>query len=120
MKYLELFEDYYSDTERTKMLNYTALYLETIQPISNNDGFVDCEYSENVKGVSISVSFYFKKWISEEKLDIFYKFLDDNKLKIHNEIDRNLIEIVVKLTEYKIKKYSKLYKIDQTVKNYNL
>ena len=53
------------------MLNYTALYLETIQPISNNDGFVDCEYSENVKGVSISVSFYFKKWISEEKLDIF-------------------------------------------------
>lgn len=117
MKYIELFEDYDSD-ETERKLDYATIYLETIQPISNNDGFLNCEYSKNVKG--ISVSFYFKKWISEEKLDIFYKFLDDNKLKIHNEIDVNLIEIVVKLSEYKIKKYSKLYKIDQTVKNYNL
>ena len=31
-----------------------------------------------------------------------------------------MIEIIIKLPEYKISEYSKLYKIDQTVKNYNL
>lgn len=134
MKYLGLFEEFHYNSPVKKMerkSDYATIYLETGQPIKKEDGFIDNEYSFapdfwTAKLKYILVSFYFHDWTSEESFDEFDKFLDDNKLetidtKIINYSEfKKGIEIIIKLPEYKIREYSKLYKLQRDAEKYNL
>ena len=114
MKHLTIFEKY-GMTIREKLLNDATLYIEAEQPISIEDGLSEVVYSEHDDGVYMS--FYYKTWVEEDLLDKVYKFLQDNKLKIiSEEWHSDIFEIIIKLSENKIKEYAMLY----TANKYNL
>lgn len=97
-----------------------ADYLEEEQPVSKDEGFITCVYGENYE-----FSFYFKLYTTDESFEEFYKFLRDNDLEISEEKVSKLSEysttkvydIVIKLSQYKINKYAKLF---DDMKKYNL
>jgi len=114
MIYIKLFEDYYSElSERRKKIYYSALYLENEQPITKEEGFIECEYGE-----SDIISFYFRYDTSEDSFIKFENFLEDNKLQIFSDTQgKSSYEIRVKLSDYKLNKYSEIYK---NITKYNL
>jgi hypothetical protein len=118
MKHIKIYESRYQKDSPKRYA--TASYLEEEQPISKINGFIECLYGENYE-----FSFYFNLWTDEESFEDFYKFLDDNELEIKEEkVVTNgefgkikIYEITVKLSQYKINKYAKLY---NDIKKYNL
>ena len=128
MKYLKLFEEFDYNSPVKKMerkSDYATIYLETSQPIKKEDGFIDSfkQFAPDfwtAKLKYILVSFYFHDWTSEESFDEFDKFLDDNKLETIDTKFKKEIEIIIKLPEYKIREYSKLYKLQRDAEKYNL
>jgi hypothetical protein len=117
MKYIKTFENL---TPQEKLLNSVTSYFEEMQPVSEEDGFVNCEYTEFFSESVVSIYFYFNiNNTSEDSFQKFYNFLEKNKLKIYKESlkDNDLYEIIIDISEYKIKKYAELY---NQIKRYNV
>lgn len=120
------------------MKQNATLYLEEIIPISNDDGFITCQYDDDDNSDKfILISFYFNQNTKENIFRKFEKFLNANDLKIF-DINKNyhlrwsssrllfsgrfspleiVIENRVKLYKDKIEEYSDLY---INIKNFNL
>jgi hypothetical protein len=109
-----------TDPEQDEIYSSATSYLEEDQPISNEDGFSYCLYSfSGYNGTAGTiVSYYFKDYLSEDKLEIFYKYLKKNRFKIESEnFTWSKLEINILLSYYRAKKFAELY---DTIKKYNL
>ena len=99
-------------------------YLEKIQPISEEDGFVECLYGDVDPNHSLLISFYYKDWISEDSNEKIFDFFDKNKLKMHGDFSYNqkhhTYEYIIKLSKYQLNKYSKLGELMITANKYNI
>jgi len=118
MKHIKVFES----IELTKLFSNIALYLEEIQPVNQKDGFIECLYDDSDP---FELSFYFKDWTDEEEFEKFYKFLEDNDLKIYNERtnkvnDSSTHEIIVKPNRRQLRKLKEEAKMWDNVNKYNL
>ena len=125
MKYIELFEDHIDElSSYEKKCHFATIYLEKIQPITEEDGFVECLYGDIDPNHLLLISFYYKDWISEDSNEKICDFFDKNKLKIHGDViyhqKHHLDEYIIKLSKYQLNKYSKLGEIMNTSKKYNV
>lgn len=116
MKHLKTYENSTEVTDRDLLLSDVALYLEERQPVSTEDGFIECEFDSDEL-----FCFIFSFWTSEESYDSFYAFLKENKMKVKKEYScgnrSEKYEIQVKVPEKKIKEFASLY---SSSKKYNL
>ena len=114
----KLFEDY-SGSKRDNELSLATQYLEDNQPVTKEEGFIECEYS--IDYIGVIVEFIFKYWTEEKDYEKFYDYLAKNKLSIYRESstkEHYFIDIVV--SEYKIKKYSNLQELKLKTDKYNI
>jgi hypothetical protein len=101
-------------------LTNAAIGLESIQPISETDGFIECLYSDpdfiTIKGF-IEFSFYIHDYINDEKYELFFDFLEKEKINDSKVIfANNKIEILINIPDKNIKKYAIIGK----AKKYNI
>jgi hypothetical protein len=123
-KYIKKYEeiDYSGLSKRATELTNATLYLEENQPITKEEGFIECLYEEHEKFAVIN--FYFNESIENKILGRFFNFLDNNKLNILQKksyyegyYQTQVLNFIVKISNYKIKKYADLY---STMIKYNL
>lgn len=120
----KLFEDK-SFTKRDRELSFATQYLEDNQPVSKENGFVECEYSID-DDFGVLIEFTFRYWTEEEDYEKIYNYLLKNKLNICRESSYNVdskgafYTIAVVLSEYKIKKYANLQELKMRADKYNI
>ena len=102
--------------KRDDILVNVSNYLEYLQPISKENGFIQCLYhSEDNSNLFF---FQFDSDIEEDYIEKFFDFLDKNKIKYITSfldsydsfVERKVDEYTVELTDYQIKKYTDLKK----------
>ena len=99
---------------RDRKLNSATLYLEEIQPVSWEEGFIECYWEDD----PVIITFCFNLNTTEESYEKFDNFLKDNRLEIYKDsCHPYLYTVEVKLSEYKVKKFADLY---DNMKKYNL
>jgi len=113
MKYLKLFEGRKKRKKLDDLFNDVALFLEEEQPVSKDDGFVEClfayDHDDLYTDYPLELSFYFKDCTDEESYEKFYKFLKEYGLEIDQERMNNndfssKYEIIIKPNKKQIKK----------------
>lgn len=113
----KIFEN--EEYQNLTMKQNATLYLEQIIPISNDDGFITCEYDDDDNSDKfILISFYFNQNTKENIFRKFKKFLNVNDLKIFDKVySISCFAARVRLYKDKIEEYSDLY---TNIKNFNL
>lgn len=106
-------------------LKYAAIGLESIQPISESDGFIECLYTDpNIimpKKGFIEFSYYIHNYIDDEKYESFFEFLEKEGINDSKVIfTKNTIEILINIPNRNIKKYAEIGKIYNKTKKYNI
>ena len=122
MKYIKTFENLEKTLyKRCDVLTSVCYYFIDIIPITVEEGFTDCLYDDSEGYRKEYFTFYFKDWTDEE---IYYKFeewLKSLNLKIKAERITSDIQIDVKVSDLKIKKFVNLYNtVILPSKKYNL
>lgn len=113
----KLFEDT-SFTKRDNELSLATQFLEDNQPVSKENGFIECQYSIDDDMI---VEFIFRWWVSDDDYEEFYKYLSYNRLLIYRETStKEYYHIAIKLSEYKIKKYANLQELKMMSDKYNI
>lgn len=122
MKHVKTFEG-----KRTEeQCNNIALYLEDMLSMSEKDifknGFIECLWSED----PFELNFYFKDWADEEVYEKFYKFLEDQQLKVYKETtyeqNKNYSNyvIIIRPNREQLRKLMKEVEMWYDAKKYNL
>jgi len=113
------------EMEISKKLDSVACYFEEDQPISKEDGFVECFFlydynsEDNFSNeIPVGICFYFKDYIDEEKLEIFYEYLKSKNLEVkENNFGSDSIEFTVEVPIDLVNEYAEIY---DATKKYNL
>ena len=103
MKYIKIYESSVDwRAKREKLLNKVSYYFEDTIPISKEEGFIECLYSD-AKKAPVEFYFVFKSYFDD--FEILEKYLKKMRIKITNEIhDKYKSEYEINLSENKIKK----------------
>jgi len=135
MKHLKTFEHKYLKSLKIKkhssfedtedILDDCVYYLEHNVPVTGKEGFIECLYdaddyiyATNEYYHPIFIYFYFDVNIADDKLDLFYNFLNEYELTVSdNKYENKKIIIITSITEEKMIKLAEAYK---TIKKYNL
>lgn len=118
MKHIKTFEeiDLSGCSPREELLTLVCLYFESIIPVTEEEGFIECLFDDSDGDEYFT--FYFKYWTDEDVDDRFKKFIKNLGLKIKKEkVTMKDVQIDVKVSSAKIEEYAKLY--DNIVK-YNI
>lgn len=110
----------YTEDMLERIFSYATLYLENIQPITTDEGFIECFYEyDSYKKNILYVNFHFHIWTEEEYFEKFYDFLKNNKFKISKEYStqNNQYIISIIINSSKIEEFSNIY---QSITDYNL
>lgn len=121
IKNFKIYEEHLGDFEhqKEKIITYVIYYLEGIIPISKKEGFCNSLYDDDSGAAfeddesldKITISFYFKDYVDEDILDRFDKFIEEQGLTyLEEKYHSGQIELIVKITEDKIKEFYEIYK----------
>lgn len=109
-------------TSLEQKLTNIAYYFEGIQPLSEDDGFNECLYSEVMKFDNyVNFTFYLDDYVSDKNYELFIEFLENNGF-INSKIKYsfNQIEITIEIDIKKINTLSNKAELYLKTKKYNL